>query len=230
MSIYGTVQSFDQGKWIDLFVLDATNLDAGYFYFCSGENELGGNILWQGQEYIALPIEASGFAVDSGAFPRPRIKIANVQGIFSTVINQYKDLIGTKVIRKRTAVRYLDAVNFSGGNPSANPAEHLDDDIFFITQKISENKLYIEFELGSALDLNGVYLPRRCVNANYCTFVYRGEECSYVGTQYWNRLGVPVISITDDRCGKTVSDCKLRFGDNGELPFGAYPGSSTASV
>lgn len=230
MSIYGTIQAFDQGAWIELFVLDATNVDAGYFYFVSGENELGGNIVWQGQEYIALPVEASGFSVDSGAFPRPRIKLANIQGLFSALLREYKDLIGMKVTRKRTKTVYLDAVNFSGGNPNANPAEHLNDDIFFVTQKLTENKLFIEYELGSAGDLQGVYLPRRCVNANYCTWQYRGEECSYTGTQYWDRLGNPVATIALDKCGKTLNDCKLRFGENGELPFGAFTGSSVTSV
>ena len=230
MAIYGTVQSLDQDKWVELYELDANNVGAGFFYFTSGENSLGGNIIWQGTEYLALPIEATGFSSDSGAFPRPRLKLANVQGLFSLIIRNYNDLIGMKITRKRTAVRYLDAVNFQGGNPYANPAEHLQDDIFFVTQKLTENKIFIEYELGSALDLHGVFLPRRCVNADYCTFKYRGEECSYTGTSYWDANGnfVPLYYL--DKCGKTLADCKLRFGWNGELPFGAYPGCSVTSL
>jgi len=230
MSIYGTVQAFDQDRWVELFVLDATNLDAGYFYFTAGENVLGGNIVWQGQEYTALPVEASGFTVDSGAFPRPKIKLANIQGAFSTLIRTHNDLIGMKVTRKQTAVRYLDAVNFSGGNPSANPGEHLDDEIFYVVQKTTENKLYVEFELGSSLDVAGVFLPRRMVNANFCPWRYRGEECSYTGSSYWNINGIPVTTLAQDRCPKTLTGCKLRFGEYGELPFGGFPGSSLVSL
>lgn len=230
MGILGTVQALDQDRWVELFVLDATKSGAGMFYFHSGVNELNGNIIWQGNEYAALPAEASGFAYDSGAFPRPKIKLANVQGVFSSLIRNYNDLIGMKVVRKRTAVRYLDAINFDGGNPNANPNEQLDDEIYFITQKTAENKLYIEFELGSSLDLSGVYLPRRMVIANHCPFRYRGEECSYAGTAYFDINGNPVTTLVQDVCGKRLSDCKLRFGANGELSFGGYPGSAVVAV
>lgn len=230
MGIFGTVQALDQYRWVELFVLDATKSGAGMFYFHSGVNELNGNIIWQGNEYVALPVEASGFAYDSGAFPRPKIKLANVQGIFSALIRNYNDLVGMTVIRKRTAVRYLDAINFDGGNPNANPSEQFDDEIYFITQKTAENKLYIEFELGSSLDLSGVYLPRRMVNANHCPFRYRGEECSYTGTAYFDIYGSPVSALTQDVCGKRLSDCKLRFGANGELSFGGFPGSAVVAI
>ena len=230
MSIYGTVQALDQDKWVELFVLDATTSGAGLFYFHGGVNELKGNIVWQGNEYSALPVEASGFSYDSGAFPRPKLKLANIQGVFSTLVRSHNDLIGMKVIRKRTAVRYLDAINFDGGNVNANPNEYLEDEIFYITQKTSENKLYIEFELGSSLDLSGVYLPQRTVNANHCPFRYRLEECSYAGTNYFDINGVPVATIALDICGKRLDDCKLRFGENGELSFGGYPGSSIVAL
>jgi len=230
MSIYGSLQSLDQGRWVDLFVLDASSKGAGFFYFHAGENEFKSNVVWQGQEYSAIPVEASGFSYDSGAFPRPKIKLANIQGIFSTLIRSYNDLIGMKVTRKRTSVRYLDAVNFIDGNPNANPSEYLEDEIFYITQKTSENKLYIEFELGSALDLKGVYLPSRIIVPNHCPFWYRKEECSYAGTNYFNINGIPVTTLAEDVCGKRLSDCKLRFGEYGELSFGGFPGSSLADA
>lgn len=230
MSIYGTVQALDQDKWVELFVLDATNRDAGMFYFHSGQNELKQNIVWQGNEYIALPVEASGFAYDSGQFPRPKLKLANIQGLFSTLVRTHNDLVGMKVVRKRTAVRYLDAINFDGGNPDANPNEYLEDEIFYVTQKTAENKLYIEFELGSALDLSGVYLPNRMVLANHCPFRYRGEECAYAGTNYYDIYGNTVATISLDRCSKTLDACKLRFGENGELSFGGFPGSAIVSL
>lgn len=230
MSIYGTVQALDQDKWVELFVLDATIRDAGLFYFHSGQNELKQNIVWQGNEYIALPVEASGFSYDSGQFPRPKLKLANIQGLFSTLVRAYNDLIGMKVIRKKTAVRYLDAVNFSGGNPSANPNEHLQDEVYYVTQKTAENKIYIEFELGSSLDLSGVYLPNRMVLANHCPFRYRGEECGYTGTNYYDIDGNPVATLAQDRCPKTLDGCKRRFGEYGDLSFGGYPGSSIVAI
>lgn len=226
MAILGELQAFDQGRWVELFILDATNLSAGLFYFHAGTNEMSGNIVWQGQEYYSLPITATGFEYDGGKFPRPKLQLANVQGLFSALVKQYSDLIGCKVIRKRTAVKYLDAVNFTNGNPTANPLECLPDEVFYIVQKTAENKMVLEFELGSSLDLQGVLLPRRQVIATVCPFKYRGEECSYAGGPVANANDEFVSTFELDRCSKRVSGCKLRWGDNGELPFGGFPGAA----
>lgn len=232
MSILGELQAFDQGKWVELFVLDATNLGAGLFYFHAGVNELNSNIVWQSNEYVALPITASGFEYNGSKLPRPKLQLANVQGLFSALVKQYNDLVGCKIIRKRTAVKYLDAVNFSAGNPNANPSECLPDEIFYIVQKTAENKITIEFELGSALDLQGVLLPRRQVIATVCPFKYRGEECGYTGGPVANANDVTVGTYEEDRCSKRVSGCKLRFatGSNafqtGDLPFGGFVGAA----
>lgn len=52
-----------------------------------------------------------------------------------------------KVTRKRTMVRFLDAVNFTDGNPTANPLEALEDEIYYVTQKTAENKLTLSLNL-----------------------------------------------------------------------------------
>lgn len=230
MSILGSLQAFDQDRWIELFILDATSINAGYFYFHAGTNEFNTNIIWQGQEYVALPLEASGFAFSSSEYPRPKLKLANIQGMFSVIVRNYNDLIGMKVIRKRTKVMFLDAVNFTDGNANANPVEELENEVYYVTQKTAENKLYIEFELGTALDLQGVYLPKRSVIANVCPFKYRGEECAYAGTNYFNKAGVAVATEAEDVCAKTVSACKLRFGEYGELSFGGFPGAALVDI
>jgi phage-related protein len=36
-----------------------------------------------------------------------------------------------------------------------------------------------------------------------------------------------VLNASQDVCGKRVDSCKLRFGQNAELPFGGYPGIGT---
>lgn len=227
MSILGELQAFNQDQWVELYVLDATTLGAGLFYFHAGVNEFNADIIWQGTTYIALPVQASGFEYNGGgSFPRPKIKLANINGMFSVLIRSYNDLIGCKVTRKRTAVRYLDAANFVGGNASANPNEYLEDEVYYITQKTNENKYLIEFEMGSALDLQGVYLPRRQVLATVCPFRYRGEECAYTGTSYWTELDVVTTDPLLDKCSKSVTGCKLRFGENGELSFGGFPGAA----
>lgn len=227
MTILGDLLKFNQDAFIELFVLDLTNYSAGLFYFHSGTNEIKDDIIWQGQAYQPLPVQASGFEYDGTKFPRPKLQLANAQGVFSTLVRQHNDLIGSKIIRKRTTARYLDAVNFVGGNPNANPSEYLPDEIFYITRKTQENRILIEFELGSSLDLQGVVLPKRQVIANICPFKYRGDECGYTGGPVADEYGNPVTTLALDKCSKLVdTGCKLRFGANGELPFGGFPGAA----
>jgi phage-related protein len=384
MSILGELQKFNQDAIVELFVLDTTLRGGSVFYFHAGTNEFKTNVFWQGQEYQALPMQIDGFEMSGTQFPRPKMSVANISGVFSVMVRQLSDLVGCKVVRKRTLLRYLDDANFSGanlfknsalvdvnlngiaddwtvggnapslqrtvvstpfggnaqrslspsaaisqyidcirqdiqgvtpgeplvlscyargsgtafytivqwlnssgavistrfssagtltttfsqkihnvgfaptgavtarcymgrlfgnggetwievtrpvaqkleefssegGNPIANPNEHFPDDIFYITRKTSENKVVIEFELGSSLDLQGVMLPRRQVIAGTCPFIFRSESCGYAG--------IPVHPL--DRCPKNVEGCKLAFGENGDLRFGGFPGAALVDM
>lgn len=230
MSILGDLSRFDQDALIELYVLDATKLSAGTFYFYSGTNELKEDITWQGQKYMALPVSITGFEFDGTKFPRPKAQLSNVNGLFSDIVTSYDDLIGCKLIRKRTTARYLDAVNFTEGNPTANPSEHLPDDVYFIVQKTNENRLTIEFELGSALDLAGVYLPRWQIIATVCQHQYRDQMCGYAGGACADEHDAPTTDINKDKCSHKVSGCKKRYGESGELSFGGFPGSALVDI
>lgn len=225
MSIHGNVQQFGLDSLIELFVLDATVKTGEIYRFHAGTNNVKEDIVWQGETYTALPVQCDGFETSSTQYARPKFRVANVQGVFSNLLRAFGGLEGCKVTRKRTLARYLDAVNFTSGNPTANPNEYFTDDVFYITRKTAENKVLIEWELGSALDLQGVYIPRRQVIASVCSFVYRGEECGYAGAAVAKADDSPTTDINEDRCSHKISGCKLRFGDNGELRFGGFPGS-----
>ena len=51
--------------------------------------------------------------------------------------------------------------------------------VYYIERKANENKLFIEFELTSALALQEVKLPGRVVTSDACAWTYRGEGCCY---------------------------------------------------
>ena len=55
--------------------------------------------------------------------------------------------------------------------------------------------------------------------------LHRSSECSYTGTDYYDVNGNTVSTLAQDVCGKRVASCKLRFGENAELPFGSFPGA-----
>lgn len=229
MSMLGQLQNYSLDAWVELFVLEIPG-QSSPVYFCSDVNELGQSVIWQGNTYQEYPIEASGMGVNGQDEVRPTLTISNVSGLISGLVTQFSDLVGSKVTRKRTKVIYLDAANFSDGNPTADPNSYLPDEIYFVNQKVQENKLQAEFELASALDLDGFQLPRRQVIANICPWVYRGGECGYTGTDYFDYQDNPVTTFDEDVCGKRPSSCRCRFnagGGNNPLPFGGFPGART---
>ena len=69
----------------------------------------------------------------------------------------------------------------------------------------------------------GVQLPRRYIVQNVCPFKYRGTECAYTGTSYFDANDNPVGSAGLDVCGKRLSSCQARFGTNKPLSFGGFP-------
>lgn len=225
-TVASDVQKLLPGTLVELFTLDATTLGGTVYNFHSGANELGQAIVLNGVTYSMWPIEASGFEMTStGTLPTPTMKVANVTGLIGALCNTLDDLIGAKLIRKRIFAKYLDAVNFTGGvNPSADPNAKFPDEVWFVERKSSENKIFVEFTLSSSMDVEGVKLPRRQVIANCCTWVYRGAECGYTGTAYFDLNDAPTDSA-GDRCGKRLTSCKLRFGTYAELPFGGFPGA-----
>lgn len=224
-SIVSELQSLAPSAIIELFQLDATSFGGDIYYFHAGTNGLRQNITWQGQEYVAYPIQMSGFEFSAGGqLPRPQMVVSNVTGAITALVLAYNDLLGAKVTRKRTMAKYLDAVNFTGGvNPNADPDAEFNDDIFFIERKTTENNQAVSFELSASFDVQGVKLPRRQIIQNICPWKYRGAECGYTGTNYFDSNDNSVSSSSLDVCGKRLSSCELRFGTNLELPFGGFP-------
>lgn len=226
-TIAAEIQSLAPSAIIELYEIDMTSLPLGQVErFHAGTNGLQMPLVWQGNTYNPLPVEATGFDVTTkGTLPRPKFRIANIDGLFSAIVRQYDDMIGCKVTRKRTFSRFLDAVNFPGGvNPTADPTQFLADDIWFVDRKVTENRYMIEWELASAFDLQGVMLPFRQVIQNSCPWRYRSAECGWTGG-YFDKDDKPTGVSANDYCAKRLSSCRARFGANAYLPFGGFPGA-----
>jgi len=117
------INSLTPGSIVELFELD---LSAGsapstvpkFRWFNGGYNAELQEIVWQGNKYSGLPIEASGFEFSAqGSIPRPNLTVANITSLLSGVINDYNDLVGSKVTRKKTFAKYLDNYCYTGGYP-----------------------------------------------------------------------------------------------------------------
>jgi len=219
---HAALQEAAPGAIIELFELQLNTEQHGtndLLRFYAGVNgKIDGNITWNGNEYLAFPLEADGFEYNgNGQLPRPKIRVSNIFSTISALLLSLPGgLEGAKVTRIRTLARYLDAVNFPGNvNPfgTPDPTAEFPREIYYIDRKVIETRDVVEFELAASFDLAGVRAPRRQCIANICQWVYKSTECSYTG---------PLPT-----CAKTLDDCKNHFAENDELPFGSFPGIGT---
>ena len=224
-SIASELQKLEPSTEIVMFEVDAAIVAGGLYRFHAGLNQLLGNLIWQGNTYSAFPIEADGFEWNGkGQLPRPRLRVSNLYGAITALVLAHNDLAGVKVSRIRTLAKYLDAANFPGGvNPQADPTAEYPRDVYFIDRKAGETFDAIEFELACAHDLAGVMLPRRQIIQNYCPWRYRGPECGYAGSSWFDINDAPAVTAGQDVCGKRLASCAARFGQYAELPYGGFP-------
>ena len=168
------LQKVNPSAIIELFTLQTVTAIHGSsqtYRFHNGSNlNNSGDIIWAGNQYLKMPIEAEGFAFQKGQLPRPTLTISNALGTITAIllnVNQVttgNDLTGATVTRIRTLARYLDAVNFPGGtNPlgTPDPTAEFPQEIYKIDRKATENREIVEFELAAAIDMVGVRAPQR---------------------------------------------------------------------
>ena len=169
---------------VELFSLyyDYHNDSQAVIHFHPGTNGVNQKIVYNGQEYLPIPIEAEGFEVlGNQRLPRPKVRISNAGMYMSSILRKYENLNNAKFERTRTFVKFLDDVNFPAWNPfgAANPNAKLPKEKYFVSRKVSENKLFVELELVSSFELENVSVPNRKVASRYCSWIYRGAGCRY---------------------------------------------------
>jgi lambda family phage minor tail protein L len=232
------LQAIAPSAIIELFQLElnaAQHSVSETYYFHAGVNAANSaDIIWDGQAYLAFPIEATDFEyTGTGSLPRPKLRISNIFGTITAIMASLPSgLEGAKVTRIRTLARYIDGVNFSGGtNPlgTPDPTAEFPREIYYIDRKAAETRDVIEFELAAVFDLIGVRAPKRQCISNICQWEYRGPECGYTGDAYFNTNNQPVPTLAEDACGKQLSSCELRF-DQQRRTGSVTTGSNTLTL
>ena len=187
------------------------------------------NIIWQGKTFSAMAIQADGMEMNStGRASSPTLSMANnidgLQNAVSAYCLQFNDFAGAKLTIISTLAKYLDAENFSQGNPTAsNEAEN---QLWFIEQKTSENMEQVTFELSNPIDFEGQRIPIRQISSqcHWCMMGdYRGEECGYIGAAMFTEKNEPTDNPALDKCSGRLSSCKIR---NNESSFGGQPAAN----
>lgn len=202
-SVNKTLYDLNPSSIIDLYIIDTTDLDDNklppneqIFYLHNFKTANGKNIYFDGQKYLGVPTIFSGNEIksDGTQLPKPRFGITNEYGYASKILSQTGGLLGAKFIRRRIFAKFLDAQTWDGDVPSWNISDTgavITEDIFYFDKKIIENKQLIEMELATAIELEGVKIPRRQMFANNCPFAYRNSSgCgfnSYARTDMSNK-------------------------------------------
>lgn len=232
MTLFADIQTLQPGEYVELFVLDArpiTGGGAGDILRFHGYTQIG-PIWWQGQQYDPWPIQADGFKLDPEQPAMPTLQAGNVGGRMTALCLAYQDLVGARLTRRRTLGKYLDAANFPGGNPTADPDQEIPPELWFIERRSAEDKTQVTWELASPMDFGGKQLPGRQIIANVCSWLaiggYRGPYCGYTGPAVALADDTPTDDPELDRCGGRLTSCRLRFGQTGELSYGSFPAAT----
>ena len=220
------VQKLEQDAIVTFCEIDATALDGGLFRFTHPRN---GIVVFNGNSYLPIEFELEGLEIRTdGELATPTLRVQTTDSFVPAFVEQYDDGKGAIFTRYRTYRMFLD----DGSDPDVSqlfPAE-----IYFIERKSKDDRTegVIEWELSSVLDQEGIMFPPRQVVRGYCDYIYRRfvdgawvpGTCPYADTRYFTRNGVTTVSPSLDVCGKRLSDCKLRFGQNAVLPYRGFPG------
>lgn len=143
MKITELIQRLDADTRVELFELDLTPIRKiddvdSHIYFHAGTDKFGGPVVWQGKTYSPWPIKVEGFEMTTqGSLPRPRLKVANVNGSILALADQFDDLIGARLTRRETFAQYLDAVNFGGIRNLLYASQGLDNTVFWTRSDMS---------------------------------------------------------------------------------------------
>lgn len=214
-----------QDVLVELWELDLRPLGGEIHRFCNQVNAAGGVVVWQGRSYQAYPCVAEGFEMRSvGSGNRPRLTVSNLFGLVTGLSARYGQLAGAEVVRRLTYARFLDAVNFTNGNPSADSTQEAVER-YTVEQLASLTAETAVLELAAPSESDGAAVPSRVMLADTCVWQYRGEGCGYTGRAVADRFDMPTSDATKDMCSGTLTGCRARFGMTAVLPFGGFPGA-----
>lgn len=180
-------------------------------------------IVWQGKSYSCWPYSIEGITIDgTGAPSTPTLTVANVDASISALCLVLNDLAQAKVTIHITFQHYLD------GQPGADPTQEFVQ-VWYIDRKMQEDNVSIQWGLSNPADTSGKLIPARQIHS-ICYWMlqgqYRGADCGYTGTNYFDVDGNVVTDPNKDRCSGLLSTgCKPRQGATNPLSFGGFPAS-----
>lgn len=192
----------------------------------------GSPVSFGGESFAPVEVKVSGFTWTGDGQPtEPTLTLPLASLSVRALLKQYDGLRGALVERIRTKRQFLD----DGDDPDSSV--HWPIEIWAVdVARIPASGNVVEIVLASPVDQAAVQLPGRVITRDYCPFTYRVWDadaeafdyahvfCPYTGANYFDVHGEIVATAAEDRCGKQLRDCELRFAGTGKIPFGGFPG------
>lgn len=125
------------------------------------------NIMWQGSEWQAFPLDIETSGEDGKTIPALNVKVSNCGGIIQTYLQQYNGLVDSEV-------RLMVALASNLENPS--PEFALD----FLIKSASYDESWVTFCLSASAELMNRFPAHRYIN-NFCPFRCGDLRCGYIG-------------------------------------------------
>lgn len=125
------------------------------------------NIMWQGSEWQAFPLDIETSGEDGKTIPALNVKVSNCGGIIQTYLQQYNGLVDSEVCLMVALASNLE-------NP--NPEFALD----FLIKSASYDESWVTFCLSASAELMNRFPAHRYIN-NFCPFRCGDLRCGYIG-------------------------------------------------
>ena len=179
------------------------------------------DVTFNNQTYTAFPIIHSEFKEDSFKPGSMSVTVANVDRTIQSYLEQYKGLIGRKVVVKIVHPDYLNDPN----------------SVVSLVLYISEctyTPTIITFTLEQQFDLFNVTIPARKFIRHRCSWVYKGYGC-WLGTSPPYTQPSNFRDVTGS-CSKILgtndqssNGCNYHFNGKPER-FGGFPGIPSGRI
>lgn len=227
------------GARVTLYQLILSDFGEANLYFTKGHSGMQA-VVFDGITYSPWAIDADGFETSGiGSLPTPTLMVSDKGNLFTPLILNNNDLLGALVKRIVTFDKFLD------GKPDADPQATLPIDTYVINRKVyhDTSDKAIQFQLKTLTDQEGSKLPADQMVRDYCSAIYRrfnastgqleldtsSNACPYMGTSYFDDQDDSTTEA-NDRCGKRLGSCRLRFGQDAELYFRGEPALARLKV
>jgi len=192
------------------------------------------NIVWNNNEYVAIPIQLEGIAMDSsGPAARPTLTIANIPVLSKQISALARDgttneFIDTHVDEDTlyevlrdfslerndqligTKVIYRRTLSSHLGTSEEFPSS-----TYFIDRVEKETAEIVTFELASPFDIEGASIPARNVIGRYCPWEYQGYHLTGNGGCTWPLNSKNLFFDYDDN-QIDISVTNLKDSDTGD--------------